>query len=69
MTTRELIGESGAAAWKATAGAGAAAWTAADGQVALSIVVAALTAVFMVVQTAYLIWKWRRNSRTPGVLP
>lgn len=69
MTTRELIGEAGAAMWKAGAGAGASAWSAADGQLALSIIVGALTAVFLAVQTAYLIWKWRRNAKTPGVLP
>lgn len=69
MTTRDLVGEAGAAAWKAGAGAGVSAWSAADGQLAISMIVGALTAVFLAVQTAYLIWKWRRNARTPGVLP
>lgn len=69
MTSRELVAEASAAVWKAGAGAGASAWSAADGQLALSLIVGALTALFMVVQTAYLIWKWRRNARTPGVLP
>lgn len=69
MTTRDLVSDVGAAAWKASAGAGASAWSAADGQLALSLVVGTLTAIFLAVQTAYLVWKWRRNAKMPGVLP
>ena len=69
MTTRDLANEATVGVLKAGAGAGASAWNAAAGQVAMSIVVGALTAIYLIAQLAYLFWKWRRNDELGGTVP
>ena len=69
MKTHDLIADAAPVAVKAAVGAGAAAWNAVDGQVVMSIAVGAVTVLYLVVQVAYLAWKWRRNSKLSGMVP
>lgn len=69
MTTRDLANEATLATLKGGAGAVATAWNAADGQIAMSIAVGGVTVLYLVVQVAYLFWKWRRNSKLAGMVP
>ena len=69
MNSRDLISDAGPVALKATAGAGAAAWNMADGQIAMSIAVGAVTLIYLAIQIAYQIWKWRRNDELGGPVP
>lgn len=69
MTTRDIAAETVRIGLSASPGAAGTTWTAVDGQVMLSIAVGALTGVLVVVQVAYAIWKWRRNSRLSGMIP
>lgn len=69
MNIRELALEAGGIAYRSSPGAAGTAGTALSGDVVLSVMVGGATLLFVVLQIAYLIWKWRRNAKTPGVLP
>lgn len=69
MNTRDLATDIAPAAVKGAAGAATTAWNAVDGQIAMSIAVGAVTVLYLIVQVAYLAWKWRRNARQSGMVP
>lgn len=69
MNIRDVASEAGGILYKSAPGAAGTAGTALTGDVMLSVLVGLATLLFVLLQIAYLIWKWRRNSKTSGALP
>lgn len=65
----ELLSEGGRIVAKTLPGAAATAGTAMTGEAALSLIVGVLTVVFLILQIAHLVWKWRRDLQTREVQP
>ena len=69
MQLHEIAPEAGAIGARTLPGTVGTAGFAMAGEQAVSLVVGVLTVIFLVLQIAHLIWKWRRDVRSDEVAP
>ena len=69
MQIQDVAPEAGAIALRTLPGATGTAGLAMSGEQMLSLGVGVLTAIFLLIQIAYAVWKWVRNSKLEGTIP
>lgn len=69
MQIQEVLPEAGAMTARTLPGVAGTVGTAMSGEVVMSFAIGAFTLVFLILQIAHLIWKWRRDAARGEATP
>ena len=69
MQVHEVLPEAGAMTARTLPGVAGTVGTAMSGELMMSFAIGAFTLVFLVLQIAHLIWKWRRDAARQEITP
>lgn len=69
MQLQDVAPEAGAISLRTLPGAAGTVGTAMNGEVVMSTIIGVLTIVFLVLQIAHLVWKWRQDGKADEVTP
>lgn len=64
MQIQDVAPEAGAISLRTLPGAAGTVGTAMSGEVLMSTIIGVLTIIFLGLQVAHLVWKWRRDARS-----